>query len=439
MNPFKKNKLSKPYGPAQQPAYIHPGRSFASMDALRKVHPLVWVIAAAAILLIVLVVLIVKLSTPTAQAPATVTGTAAPTATAQPLQADRSGKLAQPSAQAPAATARYIGFGAQDFNFAEKQINLPAIYDTEIVFSAGTGSISGPVLSKLYYYNLDTGEEKLLSTSKIYQGEYYETLISPDWIVWLETDHGKNNKIYTMKRSTGAVSLVKNCSNGKPKLRLYNDILIWMEQVEDSLDELYMFDLESQENLSLFEIKDVSTYGVSAPCIYQDTIVWSGPDTAQTAEDKTANGDKSSIYWLPLGEEAVTGETLNSHTYSPGTYVHEPLYNGEYFVWIDGNKSPNAKLYIGKDGEEPVVIDQGVTTYSIGNGIVVYGRDQSVWCYVISTGEICRLTHEGEKGMLPLVHNRTVVWYNLSADSEKDMLRYIVLDEEEIYPQWPVK
>lgn len=438
MNPFKKDPFSK--GPMRVPpksSFVQRRPGFQPVEAaLRKVHPLVWVAGATAVLLAVLIIVIVKLSAPSAGSPQ-ISQSAAPqqSAAAEPQQSgERAARLAAPSLAAPVAAARYIGFGAQDFNFAEKQINQPSIYDTEIVFSAGTGSLSGPVLNKLYYYNLDTAEEKLLSTSNLYQGEYYETLISPDWIVWLETDHGKNNKIYTMKRATGAVSMIKNCSNGKPKLRLYDGILIWMEQVDDSLDELYMIDLETQENLSLFEIKDVSTYGVSAPCIYQDTIVWSGPDTTQTDEDKTANGEKSSVYWVALGEDTYTGDTLNSHTYSPGTYVHEPLYNGEYFVWIDGNKSPNAKLYIGKDGEAPTVIDQGVTTYSIGNGIVVYGKDQGVWCYVISTGEICRLTHEGEKGMLPLVHNRTVVWYNLSSDSKKDTLRYKVLTEEEIHP-----
>lgn len=439
MFPFRKKRHYAPplsLGPRPQKSFMQrrPGLKLPGRGLF--IHPVIWVGGAAALLVAVLIFAVVRLTSPSGPTP---DNPAVPESTAALTTADRSAKLNTPSTEPPESTARFIGFGAQDFHFAEKQINQPAIFDTEIVFSAGTGSISGPVLSKLYYYNLDTGEEKLLSESKIYQGEYYETLISHDWIVWLETDHGKNNKIYTMNRATGTVSMIKNCENGKPKLRLYGDILIWMEQVENSLDQLYMFDLESQENLSLFQISDVSTYGVSAPCIYEDTVVWSGPDTSQTDEDKAANGDKSSIYWVTLGENTFTGDQLNTNSFSPGTYVHEPLYNGEYFVWIDSNKSPNSNLYIARANETPKLIASGVTTYSMGDGIVVYGKDQGVWCYVIDTGEICRLTHDGEKGMLPLAQNRTVVWYNLSANSEKDMLRYKVLDEQDIHPQWPLQ
>jgi len=66
--------------------------------------------------------------------------------------------------------------------------------------------------------------------------------------------------------------------------------------------------------------------------------------------------------------------------------------------------------------------------------VVVYGKNQAVWVYIISTGELCRLTSPGETGMLPEVSRRTVVWYNLSADSEKDVLRYKILTDQDLYP-----
>ena len=66
--------------------------------------------------------------------------------------------------------------------------------------------------------------------------------------------------------------------------------------------------------------------------------------------------------------------------------------------------------------------------------MVVYGKNSSVWCYIIATGELCRLTSPGESGMLPKVSKRTVVWYNLSSDSTKDVLRYKILTDDELYP-----
>lgn len=320
---------------------------------------------------------------------------------------------------------RDISFGAKDIEFKERQINIPGIFDTELVFSAGTGSLDGEVLTKLYLYNLDTQTEELITQSQLgYQGEVYETYVNHNWIVWLDTNKGKKNYVKVMNRGTGQISTLRSCESGQPKLRLYGDVLVWMEQVSDTVDKLFMVDLNVQEDLTLFDFTDKATYGVSAPCIYENSIIWAGPgETAET----------SGIYHLKL-ETDEQGLFNEPEKYYPGTYVHEPLYNGDIFVWLDTNKSRDGKLYMGRLGEEPVVIDQNITTYSLGDGVVVYGKNSSVWVYVVATGELCRLTSPGEMGMLPNVSKRTVVWYNLSSDSDKDVLRYKILTDEELYP-----
>jgi len=329
---------------------------------------------------------------------------------------------------------RDISYGARDIKFKEKHINIPGIFDNEILFSAGSGSlyVGANVLSKLYLYNLDAGDETLIAESKINAGEFYETHVNHRWLVWLETDHGIKNYIMVMNRSTGKVSKLQSFKEGQPKLKLYGDLLVWMEQVSDTEDRLSMLDLEVQEFLPIHTFNDKATYGVSAPCVYENTIVWADYDPTQTEEDK-ANGENSAIYYLTL-ETDETGAFADPKYYMPGTYVHEPLYNGDVFVWLDANKSPQSNLFIGRDGEDPKKIATGVTTYSIGDGIVVYGKNQAVWVYIIATEELCRLTSPGEMGMLPAVSKRTVVWYNLSADSDKDVLRFIVLSDEELYP-----
>jgi hypothetical protein len=235
-----------------------------------------------------------------------------------------------------------------------------------------------------------------------------------------------------MNRSTGKVSKLQSFKEGQPKLSLYGNLLVWMQQASDTEDRLLMMDLEVQEPFPINTFTDKATYGVSAPYVYEDTIVWADHDPTQTEEDK-ANGEKSAIYYLQLKTDE-SGYFQDPKYYTPGTYVHEPLYNGDVFVWLDANKSPKSNLYIGRVGEEPIKIGEDITTYSIGDGIVVYGKDQAVWVYVIATGELCRLTSEGEMGMLPSVTKRTVVWYNLTADSEKDVLRFKILTDEELYP-----
>lgn len=348
----------------------------------------------------------------------------------------RATPLASPAVTPEVVPYRDISFGTKNVQFTDKQINLPSIFERELLFSSGTGSLdSGSVLKNLYLYNLDTDKEEKVASAKMKQGEIYETVLNSSWIVWLETDHHTNNYIYVMDRKSKDKKVVqlKNCKNGMPKLRLDGNTLIWMEHVDKKTDKLYMTDLTSQDNMELFTFNDVATYGVSAPSISNDTVVWAGPDSAQTADQAKADGAHSTIFWLKLDENAIgADDKLNTKSFSPGTYVHEPLYNGKVFVWIDGNKSPNSKLYMSEPNGTPKIIAEGVTTYGLGDGVIVFGQSQQVWAYVIDTGEICRLTGANERGMLPTINGRTAVWYNLSSDSSKDALKYKILTDEDL-------
>ena len=97
----------------------------------------------------------------------------------------------------------------------------------EVITSAGTGSLDGEVLTKLYLYNLDTQTEELITKSQLgYQGEIYETYINHNWIVWLDTDKGEKNQVKVMNRGTGQIFTLKTTKTGQPKLRLYGDILV---------------------------------------------------------------------------------------------------------------------------------------------------------------------------------------------------------------------
>ena len=332
------------------------------------------------------------------------------------------------------AVVRDISYGARDIQFKERHINIPGIYDNELLFSAGSGSlyVGSNVLKKLYLYNLDSGDETLIAESAIDGGVFYETLVNHNWLVWLETDRGTKNYIMTMNRATGDISKIQSFKESQPKLQMYGDLLVWMEQVSPTEDRLSMSDLNNQEYLPIFTFTDKATYGVSSPCVYEDTIVWAGPDPTQSDEDKLVE-EHSAVYYLELVADE-TGALGDAEYFSPNTYVHEPLFNGDVFVWLDGNKSPNSNLYVGRPDEEAKLIANGVTTYSVGDGIVVYGKDQAVWVYITATDELCRLTSPNEKGMLPAVTKRTVVWYNLSVESDKNVLRFKVLTDDELYP-----
>lgn len=399
--------------------------------------------AGAAVAVVLLVVLIVSLTRNRAGSnPTVATVSAQPTIAALATSAPqnnqgiawnpaatlppRAAALEQPSVTAPAVSFRCLSNGTRDLTSKERQINQPSYYDGVLFFSAGSGSLdSGAVLKTLYTYDVNTSQLTKISSTNITQGEFYETMINKDWLVWLQTDHHEKNQIYVMNRADGKISMLKNCKNGKPKLRLWGNTLIWMEQVDKDKDELMMVDLTTQENISLYSFADIATYGVSAPCIYDDTIVWSSPSAA--------GAGISDINILKLNEDTVeANDQLNVQKYTPGTYVHEPVYNGRYYAWIDGNKSPNAKLYLSDGIQPPKVVAEGVTTYSLGDGILVYGHSRQVWVYVLDTGEVCQLTSSGDLGMLPEAYGRTVVWYDTTAGTGNDVLRYKILSDAEL-------
>lgn len=374
---------------------------------------------------------------------------------------------------------RDLSFGAKDIHFKERQINQPSLCGNELFYSAGTGDInSGNVLTKMYLYNLDTGEEVKVSAPMIKKGEYYETQHNKDWLVWVLTDGGIHSQIYMKNRhNDNAPFRLKECAHGKPKLRLAGDTLIWMEPVNATSDQLMMINLNEQELIPLDSFSQFATYGVSAPCIYDEplepepgsspaaspantpavseaspgegdedgsehspaarsntTVVWAGPDPGQTAAQIQAEGERSAIHWVKLGEGVTYDENqkIVKNTYLPGTYVHEPLYNGTYFAWVDGNYAPRQSLYIGKPNEAPVKVDDSVTTYSLGKDILVYGKDMQIWVYVISTGEYCRLTSGSEEGKTPLACGNAVLWSVWTKDITGDVMRYKLLTDRDL-------
>jgi len=309
-----------------------------------------------------------------------------------------------------------------DFHSEQKHIDMPDIWEGTAVYSAGSSGLEMPVLTRLYMQDISGGAESLLAETSLYNGSYYETLINREWIVYVETDHGLKNYIYAMNRETKAVSQIKSCPSGRPRLRLWEEMLTWMEPAESG-DKLYMINLDTQENIALANFKADSPYALSAPWVQNGIITWAG---------ETAEGN-SAIFWLNLEEASVTGE-IAPHSYTPGTYVHEPMFDGESFVWLDTNKSYLNRLCYADIRGNARVIAQNVTTYSMGEGYVAYGANQSVWIYIFATGETARLTAEGETGIMPRARGMSVVWDTTRTQGGKDVFRCLTLTGLQLSP-----
>lgn len=310
----------------------------------------------------------------------------------------------------------------------ERSVNTPDVFGHEMVYSAGTGSLLEPLLKTLYLYDLDTDTETEVAKVKLKDGEIFETVLNSNYIAWLDTDQSGKNAIYVLDRTAEGAEprLIKECSFAVPKLRLSQDYLMWIEQNEEKEERLYVVDLVSEENASIPGFAEsiermMSTYGVSAPGIYDTQIIWAASDPNQTEEDSILNGERSAIYYCDL--EMFAQDDYEPSVYCPGMYVHDPITNGEAWAWIDKNKAPDSTLYL-KVGDEVRRIAQGVITYALGDEMLVFGQDGGIYAYFYNTDTYARLNRPGERGIMPVVSGRRVVWFNKSAEGG-DHLDYL--------------
>ncbi len=322
----------------------------------------------------------------------------------------------------------------------ERRINQPSIYGHELLFSAGKGSLDSSILTNLYLFDAVTGEAKKITESKLSGGEIYETYISENWIVWLDTDHKGKNVIYKMSRrdikeiKANTISVVQEAENHMPKLGLYGDYLIWMEQVSASEDKLYFVDLTTDENMAL-QMFDQTNYAVSTPYIYKNTVIWAERDPERPEDDSV-----SAIYnviFEDLGtvdgdddyEPEEDSGILEPEIFSPGTYVHNPMCNDDVFVWIDKNNAPDSSLYYAyKDGRgEPVRYWRNVTQYAVGDDFIVFASNQIIYAYYYESDILVQVSESGRSSILPQAFGTLVVWEDKSDTSGNDVFKYNIL------------
>lgn len=319
----------------------------------------------------------------------------------------------------------------------EPRINQPSIYGHEILFSAGKGSLEGSVLTNLYLFDAQTGQAKKIAESKIKDGEIYETYLSRDWIVWLDTDHKGKNVIYKMNRNdygsvkANTASIVQETANHMPKLGLYGNYLIWMEQESDTLDKLYFVDLTSDENMTIQEFNKTN-YAVSSPFIYKNTVIWADSDP------NDADGQNSaicSVVFDQLGTVDSQGDyvpdsdegEIDIKTFSTGTYVHNPICNDDIFVWIDKNNAPDSSLYYAyKSGDTtPKRYWRNVTQYALGEDFLAFTSNQVIYAYYYQSDVLVQISPSGESSILPQASGKLVVWEQFAQGN--DTFKYNIL------------
>jgi len=328
-----------------------------------------------------------------------------------------------------------LSLDAQKIVSSEDNVNIPDIHGKEMVYSAGTGSLKEPLLETLYLYDFESETEREIAHVQLSKGEIFQTVLNDNYIAWLDTDQRGSNRIYCLSRNepNAEPKLIKSCRFAVPKLRLSMDFLLWIEQNEDQEERLYIVDLISEENASIPGFiesveKAMSTYGVSAPDIYNTQVVWAASDPAQSDEDRIANGEKSAVYHCDLTR--FVEDDYEPAAFSPDMYVHDPVTNGEVWAWIDKNKAPDSNLYMKLEDDSIVQVAQNVITYALGDEMLVFGKDGNIYVYFYKTGQYGKANPAGTRGILPVVSGRRIVWFDRTERGGKDQLMTVVVPYE---------
>ncbi len=321
----------------------------------------------------------------------------------------------------------------------EKRINQPSIYGHEMLFSAGSGSLESAVLNKLYLFDAITGKAEKIAESKLSDGEIFETYLSENWIVWVDTDHKGKNVIYKMNRvqindtKANTISVVQEAENHMPRLGLYGNYLVWMEQISDKEDQLYFVDLTTDENMSI-KLFENTNYAISTPYIFKDMVLWADNDPA----DQT--NTKSAIHYVvfeDLGvkddesedEEQEDSGVLETQVYATGTYVHKPICNDDIFVWIDKNNAPDSTLYFAyKSGaHSPKALWDNITQYSVGEDFICFVSNQIVYAYYYKSDVLLQISSASRSAILPQAFGTLIVWED-KTDGGDDVFMYSIME-----------
>ncbi|MBR3383401.1 MAG: hypothetical protein IKG85_10260 [Clostridia bacterium] len=313
---------------------------------------------------------------------------------------------------------------------SEKEIVLPAelqyywfgdpsFHEGKMLFSAGKIVGDNVRMCGLLEYDEASGSVAELPV-KPKNAHFIYPVRNDEWLVYLDgnTKGGGDIRALRVGHYSDEPILIKTVYVGQPELRLDGHYLSWVERTGTNRDKLFVCDLETQETAVLAMFSS-SSYGTSSPYMSGGTLVWASDGTEQYEDGRMA----SIIKHIDLESSGIKDFTVD-------TYVHDPEFNGEYFVWIDANYAPDSALYFAKAGEgdrlDSQMIAEGVVDYYIDKDYVAYSVEEVIYVYYFATGESFRVTPERELAQLLGASEGRVMWMDVTT-RERDVLKYAAI------------
>ncbi|OQB20548.1 MAG: hypothetical protein BWY11_02304 [Firmicutes bacterium ADurb.Bin182] len=297
-----------------------------------------------------------------------------------------------------------------------KWLGDPYIYNDILIFTAGELIDNEAVMNSLLEYDIGSGTMKKIDPG-LDNDHYMFPVFNDKWLVYLDArfDGGGCIKMQDLTSKGSEPQILKEVYAGQPELKLSGDYLAWTERTGTNMDKLFVCDLRTKETtvLSMF---NSSVYGQSQPDFKDGLLVWADADTV----DMQQSGTTSTLYSIRLSDSTVK-------PYKPGTYVHDPEYNGSGFAWLSGHHGPGTELYYSKGFGMPVKVDEGVVEFGMGSDFIAYCKDETMWVYLIGKGRSYRLTPERERAQFLGVSDDKVLWMDVTS-RERDIMKFAPID-----------
>nr|MDD6336391.1 hypothetical protein [bacterium] len=310
--------------------------------------------------------------------------------------------------------ADYTG-GGQVITTDESYMRDADVDGQEMVFTAGSGLLSGKIMTKLYLANLTDATARLVATCAMEDGEIFSPRLTKKYIAWVESDHAKNNVVRFYNRSTQQITEVCRVPGGIPTLALAGDRLAVQARTGENQDTVTCYDLVTGAS-DIWATYTQGEYRAGAIWACGDSIAISMPVLDAQGQD---SGASQVVVKQQLGQDDII--------YSIGFYAHAPRLGNGAIAFLNRATSDDASLYVMLEDGAPIWVERGVAGYAIGDGFVIYGKQNAIWCYNYLTGEYARLMPGGTRGRLPVAGGRYAVWQEWK-DTGKNGLVYKKLE-----------
>ena len=301
----------------------------------------------------------------------------------------------------------------------EQFAGYPVFFGGRLLYAK---SEDGVVYDALVLYDVAKEDYAPFASPSLQNDTFANIVANEGWLCYLDHKDSGGGAIMALKDGAEPF-IVKTYYTGMPEISLSGDMLVWMERTGTYMDKLFAFDLSSRENVTLQTFRDQSLgdYGTSGAYVNGTAVVWAYYDPEQSVDEFEA-APKSSIHVLNLGD-------ARAQVYrDAGTYVHDPIVNGDALAWVDGNHAPSQTLWLRVGENAPEAVAQGVIGYAFGETFLLYCQGERLYARMLNDETVLPVTPENSRAIFAGISGGYILWYDVTdaeAQGTKDVLKFI--------------